>query len=192
MSGFDSANRIERIGMQYLSPFLAESSDGGRYVLITKGPLAKRLQESVGDALLNTKDGRIISVEVKCEQNASQNLFLEVWSNRNLTDRSSHGERGSNPGWLLKSSADYLFYYFIETDDLYVVDNFRLKQWAFVGENTFGKIAKHPMRCQKKYSQFNDTWGVCVPIRTLFGEMSGAIKLVHPRQISLPFVDAAD
>ncbi len=71
------------------------------------------------------------AVEIKIEQAWTGNLFLETWSKRNLEDKASHAELGSAPGWLLKTRADLLLYYFLDTDDLVTLPVFRLKQWAF-------------------------------------------------------------
>lgn len=169
--------------MQLLGPFLRDLH--GRYVLTNKGKLARHLQESCGDLLFNDRDGRIWGVECKAEETYYGNLFLETWSNRNLRNAHSHADRGSNPGWLLKTRADLLFYHILERDELWIIHMLSLKRWAFVmrsehrsprasgcaPERMAGRVWDFPIREQRKRRQRNDTWGRCVPIEVLKDEL---------------------
>ena len=183
MNSFDKAREVEARSLAILMPYLLEESDG-RLVLTSKGRLAPFLQETVGDLMMNTPDGRLWSVELKAEiENKWGNFFFETWSNRNLEDRDSHAFRGSNVGWLAKLRADMLFYHFIESDDLYIFDLFKLKRWAFGGGETTGRLYQYPERRQSKYQQRNDTWGRCVPIPVIKRDLSP--KHIHPQQLTL-------
>jgi len=186
MNAFDAARGIEAQAMTLLFPYLQEES-GGRLVLTSKGTLSKWLQESVGDALLMRGDV-MEAVELKAEQRHTGNVFLETWSNRNLERREDHACRGQNPGWLMKVRADLLLYYFIDKDVLYSFDVFELKRWFFgQGEGTgvWGS-GRFQERCQRRYTQRNDTWGVIVPLRTLHDEMAdGAMRWTKVRQRQL-------
>lgn len=184
MSAFNTARGVEAEGNLILLPYLQEQSDGG-LVLTSKGTLARWLQESVGDVLLNREE-RLFAVELKCERRHTGNLFLEVWSNRNLEDRASHAERGQNPGWMLKLRADLLLYYFIDADLLYSIDLFSLKRWFFgEGSENAGVWGDGSLRTirQKKHEQLNDTWGVLVPLERLQAELPRkAMKWTSVRQ----------
>lgn len=185
MNGFYNARLTEAKGMTILSPFLAEKSDG-HLVLLEKGPLARALQETLGDGIFQAPTGRAWSVEIKVEEDDLYgNLFLEMWSNRNLEHRERHIEFGSNVGWMQKLRADLLLYYFLNPDKLYVLDLFRLQQWAFGSKLTGqpGRIYAFPEKPQSKRSQANDTWGRCVPLTVLAKEVR--YKLFYPRQLSL-------
>lgn len=182
MNGFGSARRIEAKGVSYILPLLKERAHDGQLVMLNKGPLARHLQETVGDAIFNSDPDRVWTVEIKVEQKKTGNLFLEIFSNRNLDRRANHAERGINPGWMFKCRADLLFYYFIDTDDLYVISLFRLQRWAFGFDDTMGRIWRYSQKRQGKYQQLNDTWGAVVPIADLPSDL---IKHVHARQISL-------
>ena len=48
-----------------------------------------------------------------------------------MRDPASHAERGCNVGWLYKTRSDAIFYYFIERDELIILNTLSLKQWAF-------------------------------------------------------------
>jgi len=184
MRAFQASQSIEQRGNRILLPYLLEKSDG--LVLTNKGTLAKWLQESVGDVLLNLHE-RLYAVELKCEQKATGNLFLEVWSNRNLECRSSHAYRGQTPGWMFKSRADQLLTYFLDTDQLYSVDLFDLKQWFFGSGKKAGAIHSQQFLPRRtRCDQLNDTWGSCVPIEVLRRELRlGALKETQVLQRSL-------
>jgi hypothetical protein len=184
MSGFSDARAIEAKAMAVLVPFLTERAHDGRLVLCNKGPLAKRLQETTGDAIFNSDPDTMWTVEIKAERTFTGNLFLETWSNRNLEDRYRHAERGSNRGWMDKLVADLLLYYFLDVDRLYIINLFKLKQWAFGGGDGVGRIYSFPEKKQGRYSQLNDTWGRIVPIATIEREVRN-VRLVYPKQIEL-------
>jgi hypothetical protein len=182
MNGFAAACKVEAQAMSLLLPYLEERADDGRLVICNKGPLAKFLQETAGDVIINLNE-RIYSVEIKAEEKHTGNFFLETWSNKNLNDRNSHAERGSNPGWLSKLRSDLLMYYFLDKDILYIVDMFSLQQWAFGGGGSPASIYKFNEVPQGKYSQANDTWGRIVPIRTIYEEVG--LKWCYLRQLEL-------
>ena len=100
-------------------------------------------------------------------------LYLEEWSNRSRY----------NPGWLLKLETDYLFYHFIENDELYILDFPSLQRWAYVEPSLRtgfpGRLYDYDSRPQRKRVQRNDTWGRCVPIADLLAEVTS--KVVNPR-----------
>lgn len=184
MNAFDAAKSVELRSLQILLPFIEENS-GGRFVVTDKGPLAKAFQEQCGDVLFNSASGRLYGVELKAEQKHTGNLFLETWSNRNLDDVNSHGERGSNPGWLVKVRADLLFYHFLDVDALYILPLFRLKQWAFGTATRPAHIYDPAFKevPQGKYNQANDTHGRLVPVAVL--HEAGLVKVFHPQQAEL-------
>lgn len=184
MSGFRQAQMVEAEAMVRLRPWLREYAENGQYVVTSKGTLAPFIQEIIGDMAFNRRgDERLYSVELKAERKWTGNLFLETWSNKNLECRSSHAERGSNYGWLFKLRADLLFYYFLDTDRLYIFDFFRLKQWAFGRSGAAGRIYDFPEKGQGRYQQLNDTHGRIVPLDVLHREVGW--KLVYPQQLAL-------
>ena len=134
MNAFDDARTVEDRGMEIICPQFSLRCDEGRYVTTDKGRLSKLLQNSVGDALLQI-DGKVVGVEVKCEETCQPgNFFLETWSNR----------KRFTPGWLYKLNTDLLFYYFLEQDLLYVFSFPRVRRWAFVPAGSspcFGRAA---------------------------------------------------
>jgi hypothetical protein len=174
--------------MRILAPFIEAKSFDGRFVLTRKGRLAKELQRTVGDILMNTDEESITAVEVKAERkNKYGNLFLETWSNRSRFTL----------GWMYTLNTDLLLYHFIEDDQLWVCNFQKLKGWAFQqGAKNFPNLFKHPEREQAEYEQMNDTWGRCVPISALVkdigmrlyrpstGDEDNAWTPAHPAQAS--------
>jgi len=156
---FDTACCVEDQALSDLLPFLEQKSFSGRFVLTSKGRLSKFLQKEVGDVVLNTSLKEVVSIEIKSEQeNKYGNVFLETWSNRHRFTL----------GWMYTLNADFLFYYFVNDKQLLICNFQSLKKWAFIES----KIYKYNEKLQSKYIQLNDTWGRCVPIKTLKNELN--------------------
>lgn len=192
MNSFNQSRKVETESLAILLPFLEERFE--RLVFTGKGRLAKRLQETVGDVLTNDQAGRIWSIELKAERQHTGNLFLETWSNRNLSNRQDWFDHGSNVGWLYKMCCDLFFYHFLDADRLYVIDVFSLKRWAFSASSNrpdlTGRLFDFRERPQGKYQQLNDTHGRLVPVQVLFKELPpGRIKCVNPLQLSMSLGD---
>lgn len=194
MNGYESARGVEAEAMVALKPFLAEHSDG-HFVLIEKSPLAKVLQETIGDVLFNHRSmGRMVSVEIKAERRHTGNLFLESWSNLNVGSEENWEAHGCNPGWLLKIHPTLIFYYFLDDDRLYIIRAYRLFKWAYATPSQTGGVGAtrvHDFRMleQSKYAQRNRTCGHIVPLDVIREEVG--FQLVHPRQLELWRRDAA-
>lgn len=158
MNAFHDAQKVEMRSMKILRPFIQQRAFNGQFVLTSKGPLAKELQCTVGDALYNADPDTVYSVEVKAEEeNKYGNLFLETWSNLSRF----------KPGWMVTLQADLLLYHFLQSDELFVIEYQKLKSWAFRER----RIYSFPERAQSKRAQLNDTWGRCVPIETIEKEV---------------------
>jgi hypothetical protein len=90
MNASTDACLVEQRGMAVLLPFLESRAWRGQVIRVAKGPLATHFQRSFGDRLIATGPGNVASVEIKSQRRWTGNLFLEVWSNKNLDDRGSH------------------------------------------------------------------------------------------------------
>lgn len=170
MNAFDTARGVEQRSMAILRPWIQTRAFNGQFVVTTKGPLARELQLTVGDALYNSDAETVYSLEIKAEEtNQHGNFFLETWSNLSRW----------TPGWMLTVQSDLLLYHFIGPDELYIVPLKKLKHWAFTERN----IYRFPERRQGKYTQLNDTWGRCVPIDEV---MKGIpqVKQFNPAQMN--------
>jgi hypothetical protein len=172
LNAFDDARTVELAGKDDLIQFLDNQACNSRVVITDKGPLAKFLQETVGDAIMNDRQMLTWGVEFKIEQRHTGNLFLETWSNLNRR----------NPGWMLKLNTDILLYYFLDAGVLYSIGFQRLVKWAFGDSDKFqngervqrrspGRIYEFPEKRQGKRDQLNDTWGRLVPVAVLKNEV---------------------
>ena len=173
-NAFQQAQTVEEESWAILEPFIQMRSFDGRWVKTAKGKLARELQRTVGDVLMNTDDESIRGIEIKAEEDKTGNFFLETWSNR----------KRFTLGWMYTLNADFLFYHFLKDDELYIMNFDRLREWAFWNG---GPIYRYKEARQRKYSQLNDTWGRCVPITIIQKAMP--VKLFHP-ELSLRFSDA--
>jgi len=119
--------------------------------------------------LFNDKNGNIHSIELKAEtKEAHGNFFLETWSNMNFGRKKE--------GWMRTLNADFLFYYFIDVDQLYSIKFERLWEWAWIKD----RIKNYPLKPQDKYDQLNKTMGRCVPIEVIKKEVG--FNLFYPRE----------
>lgn len=71
------------------------------------------------DLVVTFTNGKTGTIEVKTDRYTSGNIFYETVSNK---------EYGV-PGCMVKSKADFLFYYFTETRELYIMDFAKYKNW---------------------------------------------------------------
>jgi hypothetical protein len=169
MNSFQRASQVEIKSMERLIPFLEQKSYRGRLVITNKGPLSEFLQRTVGDMLFNTESS-VYSIELKTEEkNSHNNFFLETWSNLNYSPRKT--------GWMFTLQCDLLWYYFLETDELYSIRFKSLWEWAFVYRNIY-RFNEKP---QGKYGQLNKTVGRCVPISVIKNEVG--FKLMYPMEL---------
>ena len=156
-NGFREACKIGDSGIIELLPLVKCRSYQGRFVLTNKGNISAFLQKSIGDIAFNCKNQKIWGIEVKTERKTTGNFFLELWSNRSR----------QTPGWMHTLITDFLWYYFQDSKTLYSIQFKKLQDWAF----TKDKIYQFPLKQQKAYQQFNDTWGALVPISLVQNEV---------------------
>lgn len=169
MNAFEQASQVSAESWRIIQPLIQQRAFQGRYVVTSKGRIAKELQASVGDVLFNSDEETIWSIELKAERKPSRNLFLEAWSNR---------ER-FKAGWMWTLDADLLMYHFLASDDLYCIDFRRLKRWFHdCQQGDRPPWTQWPQKEQGIYTQRNDTWGVLVPIERI-GNAVG-YDLLHP------------
>ncbi len=156
-TSFEKASRVEEIASRHILPWLAVN---GAKVMETGD--CEFLQRHWGDWVQQTQDGIYRSIELKAEsEDKHGRFFFETWSNRKLGYFTL--------GWMLTCKSDFLFYYFLKEETLYVIDFNKLKLWAW-GDGSDehpGHIYKYKERLQEKYGQPNKTWGRCVPIADL-------------------------
>lgn len=168
MNAFDEARGVEERSQAILEPWLRWKYE--HVVFNNGGQCHLETQKRYGDALI-ARSGESRWLEIKAEEEEKHgNLFLEVWSNKSQL----------NPGWMIHSRADLIFYHFVAQDVLYALKLPEIQRWAF--DVSMGKpaISQYPLKPQDKYQQRNDTWGHCVPI-SVCQEVAG-MGVYAPRQ----------
>lgn len=171
MNSFDRNKKLEEKALFVMLPWIARISRG-RYELYENAD--KQFQKSSGDLrFLSPRTGKWLTVELKVEErNAHGNFFLETFSNKD--------PRQPNPGWMHTSAVDLLWYYFLESDDLYAIHRPELYRWFFGDGEGAGAERRYPERTQKRHAQANLTAGRIVPIRDV--EAAVGYQLLHPVQ----------
>lgn len=166
MNAFEQCKAIEIRALNDIIPFIRNQAWEGRFVITDKGPMAKFLQETVGDLMMNCPKGKIWGVELKSEEEDKYgNFFLETWSNLSFG--------WNRPGWFDTLKCDVLLYYFLNPGTLYSIPYKPLFEWAH-GKVRDGKLVAAPnlhrytLRTQSKNKQANVTAGHCVNIAELF------------------------
>lgn len=207
MSAFQQCRQLEAKSLTDLHLFLEETH--GRYVLTDKGRLSRMFQKKFGDLIFNNAEGRMFTVELKSERKWTGNLFLEIWSNYNITTPPSdyYLSNGATPGWLMTMHADLLFYHFPYQDKLFIANLPSLQKWAFASssrnmsepnernerQQLHGRAFDFRQVRQKEYEQKNLTVGAIVPVRVLENEVKPQPKLTSVKQLTMEFfqVEAA-
>jgi len=164
MNAFEKASLIEKAAFKDILPYMKDTAFDGRFVITNKGNLSELLQKTVGDIIFNCEEEKVWAIEVKAEAEEGKNFYLETWSNK----------KWKTEGWMHKLQCDFLYYYFLNTKNLYSMVFPDLKYWAFDKcgfSEEDGRIWDFPEKEQKKYTQLNDTWGRCVPINIISNEV---------------------
>lgn len=131
----------------------------------------------IGDVLFNSDELTVQSIEVKTELTKRRNLFLETWSN------AAEDPERQREGWMFTLRSDWLFYLFVDADELYAIRLPELQAWAFDArrpDGSLGRMYDYPERPQRKHPQKNRTRGRCVPIAIIRGEVGfGFFRPAH-------------
>lgn len=170
MTAYDDCLTVEAKGQKIIQEWLTKR---GCVVVFNVNDSRGAEFQSFGDLIVvrpNQNKHELIELKIE-EENSFGNLFIETWSNKNWW----------NPGWIYKSKAEWLFYYFLREDALYQVSMNNLKRFVFsTGES--GKVetfARYKEKAQRKYNQPNQTCGLCVPIEDL-EKHAGLVTLSRP------------
>lgn len=160
---FDACLTVEEQGLEILAPIVPEFYN--QYVLIGgDSDLTVWIQENVGDMVARNPPSAPEIVDFKIEEfNKHKNFFLEMFSNKSRRTL----------GWFVTARYTKLWYFFLDTRQLFIIDFDSLKRWGR-GPSKKGRrcrLIDFPLREQDKRKQMNDTWGRCVPIDVIREEV---------------------
>lgn len=123
----------------------------------------KEYQEEDIDFLVYLDKGKKVSIEVKCDSYKSGNLYYETKSCIEF----------NTLGCLEKTKADYIFYYFLNLNVLYIFKTKKFRSWV---HKEINKYYKNPELSKiKKKEVFNKTFNK----KDLYTSQGYTIPLVH-------------
>lgn len=121
----------------------------------------KQYQDKDIDFLVKLKSGEDISIELKTDTYDTGNIFYEAISNKEYNVL----------GCMIKSKAKCLFYYFIKTKELYIIDFNAYKKW--VNANN-GRFTKKTIKNINRYgNDITHSVGLLIPKKIFEREMVG-------------------
>ena len=175
MNAYHDACKVEDESMEIIFSWLRKHLKGGHLARTKEWRNPLLLQKTLGDIVVIDSSGRLVFIEVKAECEKTGNFFLETWSNL---------ERYT-PGWLHTSCCDRLYYYFLNTDELYIINLPKLRAWAFHKD----RIHSFKRKEQRKREQPNNTAGRIVPIKVIKEEV-GFVGIFNPKfELAQPEVE---
>ena len=121
----------------------------------------KKYQDADIDFLVELKNGENISVELKTDTYDTGNIFYEAISNKEYNVL----------GCMIKSKAKCLFYYFIKTKELYIIDFKAYKKWVNKNNARFAK--KTIKNINRRGNGITHSVGLLIPKRIFEKEMVG-------------------
>ena len=121
---FHESLKVGDKGELIIMNFLEESPNVNAVIDVSGIP---DYQEVDVDAIVKMKTGKEFSIEIKTDTYTSGNIYYETISAI---------ETGSQ-GCFLKTEADYIFYYFLNMEVLYILEVDRYQQWFNEREEAF-------------------------------------------------------
>ena len=114
---FKTSNELGKIGEAIAKKYFDQSNKISSYLDVTEDDIYR---EKDIDFILNMKNGNVITVEAKADKVPSSNIFFETISNKEK----------NTLGCMLKTEADYVFYYFLAYKELYILKRKQYVTWV--------------------------------------------------------------
>lgn len=154
---FESSYDVSQIAIEKVSDYLLTLS-GTLDIINVEGD--KAFQEFDIDMIHVTNDS-VVNIEVKADTYKSKYFFFETVSN---------ATKGT-PGCFMYTRADYLYYYFTQTDALYILPMQEARDWFI---DNMDRFTKKELSTTGDNKVLYNTYGYTVPIRTVLKEVKGA------------------
>lgn len=155
---FKKSINIGNYGEQIIKSYFETNSN---IVNVTDVSKDKKYQDKDIDFIVELKNGENISIELKTDTYDTGNIFYEAISNK------EHNVLGC----MIKSKAKCLFYYFIKTKELYVIDFKAYKKWVNENNERFAK--KRIKNINKRGNDITHSIGLLIPKKIFEKEMIG-------------------
>ena len=155
---FNKSINIGDYGEQIIKSYLEANPDVLDVIDVSKD---KSYQDKDIDFIVKLKNGEDISVELKTDTYDTGNIFYEAISNQEYNVL----------GCMIKSKAKCLFYYFIKTKELYIIDFKAYKKW--VNENNRRFTKRRIKNINKRGDGITHSVGLLIPKWIFEREMVG-------------------
>ena len=159
---FNESIRIGNYGEKIIKSYLENNP---RVINVTDVSNDKKYQDADIDFIVELEGWGYIPVELKTDRYDTGNIFYETMSNIEY----------KVPGCMIKSKAKCLFYYFIKTKELYIIDFKTYKEW--VGKNSKRFVEKQIKNINKRNDGITHSSGLLIPKKTLEKEMTGCFSI---------------
>lgn len=114
---FNSSNAVGQLREIAITKWLENREDVSEVIDVSGDKFYQSLDI---DLIVNKTDGSSYTVEIKTDTYVTGNLFFEVISN----------EQRQTERCLMKSDAQFLFYYFLKTKTLYILKMKKFRQFV--------------------------------------------------------------
>lgn len=106
------------------------------------------------DFILETRGGKQQTLEVKADSYTTGNIFYETLSN----------VEHNIPGCMYKTRAEYLYYYFTVTGELYILDMVEYRKWVESEiRNPQTKLERKKLKNRSRSNGVSHTEGYLIP-----------------------------
>ena len=121
---FKDSKEVGELGEQTVKNYLLSKPNIEEIVDVTKN---RNYWEKDIDFIVRFIDGKEIVIEIKTDTYTTNNMFFETISSI----------EAQTPGCMYKTKAKYLFYYFINAGELYVIEVEPYREWFEKNRHNF-------------------------------------------------------
>lgn len=155
---FNKSINVGNCGEQAIKSYFETNPNIVNIIDVSKD---KEYRDKDIDFIVELKNGKSISIELKTDTYDTGNIFYEAISNKEYNVL----------GCMIKSKAKCLFYYFIKTKELYIIDFKAYKKW--VNKNNERFVRKKIKNINRRGNDITHSIGLLIPKRIFEKEMAG-------------------
>ena len=123
---FGDSIKVGKVGEKMIYNYI---KDNYKFSSIENVSNVKEYQDKDVDFICSYTNDKIYEIEIKTDTYDSGNLYFETISSI----------ENNTLGCMLKTTAYFLFYYFINTKELYILNMKKYREWVMNNKNTFKK-----------------------------------------------------
>ena len=149
---FNESINVGNRGEEIIKSYLENNPNIVSVIDVSKD---KKYQDEDIDFIIKLESGEEIPIELKTDRYTTGNIFYEYISNKEYNVE----------GCMIKSKAKCLFYYFINTKELYIIDFKSYREWVEKNYEMFDK--KEVKNTNKRKNGVTHSLGLLIPKSTL-------------------------